>query len=108
MPGVAEPDGPAQRGVAVAADPDRDLPAPVVSGVLPGGPDGEQVLVGQPASLAERDTERVELLPGPADADAEHEPAVAEVVEVGGHPGDEQRMPVGHDEHRGAEPDPAG
>ena len=27
VPGVAQPHGPAQRGVAVAADPERDVPA---------------------------------------------------------------------------------
>jgi len=43
-----------------------------------------------------------------ADADAEDQAAAAEIVEVGGHPGGQQGMPVGHDEHRGAQPDPAG
>jgi len=108
VPGVAQPDGPAQRGVAVAADPERDVPAPVVRLVPPRGPDREQVLVGQPAALAERDAERAELLPGPADAHPEDQAPAAEIVEVGGHPRDQQRVPVGHDEHRGAEPDPAG
>ena len=88
MPGVAQPHGPAQRGVAVAADPERDGPAPVVRLVLPRGPDREQVLVGQPAAVAERDAECAELLRGPADAHAEDQPAAAEVVEVAGHPGD--------------------
>jgi len=83
-------------------------PAPVVRVVLPGGADREQVLVGQPAALAERDAERVELLPEPADADAEDQPATAEVIEVGGHPGDQQGMPVGHDDHRGAEQNSVG
>src|SRR6185312_9491819 len=68
VPGVAQPYGPAQRRVAVAADPERDVPAPVVRLVLPRGPDREQVLVGEPAAVAERDAERAELLPGPADA----------------------------------------
>src|SRR5208282_3604400 len=67
MPAVTEAHGPAQRGVAAAADPDRDLPAPVVAVVLPGRADGGQVLVGQPAAVTERDPERVELLAGPAD-----------------------------------------
>ena len=75
---------------------------------MPRGPDREQVLVGQPTAVAERDAERAELLRGPADAHAEDQPAAAEVVEVGGHPGDQQRVPVGHDQHGGAEPDLAG
>jgi hypothetical protein len=84
MPGVAEADRPAQAGVAVAADPDRYRAAAVVLVV------GPRRAHRAHRAQAERDAERVELLPRPADAHAQDQPAPAEVVQVGGHPRDEQ------------------
>ena len=52
-------------------------------------------LVGQLPPPRERDAERVELLHRPADAHPEDQASPAEVVEVRGHPGDQQRVPVG-------------
>lgn len=108
VPGVPEPDGPAQPRVAVAADPDRDPAGAVVGGVRPGRPDGMQVIVRQPSAPFEGDPEGGELLPCPTHSHAEDQPAAAQLVQVGRHPGGEQRVPVGSDEDRRAEPDPGG
>ena len=99
---------PAQPGVAVPAEPQRDRAGAVVVLVGPGGADRPEVLVGELPALLERHAERGELLLRPADAGAEHQPAAAERVEVGRHPGDQQRMAVRHDQHRGAQPHPLG
>jgi hypothetical protein len=108
MPGVAQPHRSTEPRVAVATDPEGDVSAAVVLLVAPGGGDRPQVVVGLGAALVEPSAERVELLPGPSDPDAEDQPTAAQVGEVGRHPGDEQGMPVRHDEDRGAEPHPFG
>jgi hypothetical protein len=72
------------------------------------GQDGPQIVVGQLPPLPERDAERVELLHRPADAHPEDQASPAEIVEIGGHPGDEQRVPVRHDQHGRPELDRVG
>lgn len=108
MPCVAEPHGTAQPRVTVAADPHRDLSAPIGSGIRPGRPDVPQMIIGQPSPAFERDPEGGELLPCPAHPHTEDQPAAAQLVQVGRHTGGEQRVPVGSDEYRRAEPDPSG
>src|SRR6266581_1291946 len=108
MPRLAETHRPAQACIAVAADPDRYLSTAVVLVVLPGRADGPQVVVGQLPPLPERDAECVELLHRPADAHPEDQASPAELVQVGGHPGDEEWVPVRDDQDGRPEPDPAG
>lgn len=108
MPCVPEPHGPAQSRVAVAADPHRDPPVAVRGGVRPRCPHVPQMLVGQSSSTLERDPEGGELLPCPAHSHAEDQSAAAQLLQVGRHPGGEQRVPVGSDEDRRAESDPGG
>src|SRR5450755_1818432 len=102
MPGIAEAYRAAQAGIAVAADPDRYLPAAVVLVVVPGGAHSPEAVVGQFPALAERNAQCAELLPCPADGDAQDQPSVAELVKIGGHPGGQQRVPVRRYEHRGS------
>ena len=93
VPTVAPRRDPAQRGIAVAAEHDRDATVAhrlridphrvevdelaVERGdvVAPQRADRVDVLLGARTSTLERDAERVELLARPADADAEREPA---------------------------------
>ncbi len=107
MPGLAEAHRAEQRRPALAADPDRHAAA-VVAFVGPGGRDGRQMFVGDPAALVVGHSQGLELLPRPPDPDAQHQPAAAEVVEVGRHAGHQQRMAIGDDQHRGAERDARG
>jgi hypothetical protein len=64
--------------------------------------------VGELSAPLERNAQCVELLLGPADAYAEDQPPAAEVGEIRGHARDQQRVPVGRDQHGGAQPDPPG
>lgn len=73
MPGVAEPDGAPDPRLAVAADPDGNRGGVLACLLVPGFPQGDEILVGQPAARGKRHAERLELLTCPADAHPEHE-----------------------------------
>ena len=124
-PAVAQLDGPPQRPLAAAADPQRhrlldavrlDDPAveTVVRSVVGGGrpperlPDGAQRVVHPVAPAGERHADQLELFPGRAHADAEDQPAAADPVERAVALGDRQRMVERQHQHVGGEPDPLG
>src|SRR3989454_8716880 len=126
MPGGSEPSGAAERGPAVAADPDRRVRLlqglglehePAEPRVLArerrraAGPEllhRRQILVGHGAALREGHAEGGALGGDPAGADAEHDAPAGERVERGDHLGGDDRVAIRDDEHSGAEPDPAG
>ena len=126
MPGIAVAHGPAQRSIAGAADPDRRMrraewprrgahiaerhEASLVGRdvLCPEHLDRGQIVVGDGAAALEGHAERGELLASPAGADAEDEPAAREPVDVGGHAGRLEGMPVGKHDHRGAQLHPPG
>src|SRR5215831_17880597 len=108
MPAIAQAHRAAHARIAVAAHPYRYPPTAVVFVVLPGRAQCPQVVVGQLPALPERDAECVELLDRPADAHPEDQASPADFVEIGGHPGGQQRVPVRHDQDRRPEPDRAG
>ena len=65
-------------------------------------------IAGLSTTMGELEVERLELGLQPADAEAEHQPAVAEGVKVGGVAGDHARMAVGDAVDHRAEAHPAG
>ena len=76
-----------------------------------GGPRGLvdlDALLGAAIALLIVDADRVELLGHPADADAEHEPAVRKLIHGHELPRVRERMAIGCDEHAGRELDGRG
>src|SRR5262245_26528574 len=126
VPRVAVNDGAAERGIAAAADPDRRARVALrawcrahlaegrerafVRGdiVRPRWRDCRQVVIGHGAALREREGERLELLPRPADADAQDEPSTAQAIDIRRHACGQQRMAVRDDDHGRAELDAPG
>ena len=66
--------------------------------------EGFQALVGDLAALLERGAQQLELLPHPARAGADDEPAVGEHVDGGEHLGRQHRRPMRHHHHRRQQP----
>ena len=122
---VADAAGAAGGGLGVAADVDREVGLGGAGAGVGVGERGElavvrrlalvpelaehgDVVVGPLAALGERDADGVELLLEPADADAELDPSLGEVVEGGDLLGDEDRVALREDQDAGAEADRAG
>src|SRR5207247_8944049 len=66
-----------------------------------------EILVRHRTALFEGDAERLELLLGPADPDAEDEASVTQAIDLRGHARGLERMTVGDDDDRRAQLDPA-
>ena len=122
VPAVAERGRAAERGVGVTADPHRDAAGPdglgqhvdvshadIAAGEgdrirRPGRAHEPHVLVGDDSALLERRcAERFEFFAQPAHADPEEDASARELIDGGQHLGGEHRMPVGNDQHAGAE-----
>src|ERR1051326_1426390 len=126
MPGVAEASGASNRCRAAPPNPDRRMRLPPGRGrrvyvleacgagvgrdrwLRPVARQDCQIVVADPTPPFELDAERLEFGARPAHADAEDEPSTAELVEIGGHAGQQQRMAVRQDHDGRAELDSRG
>jgi hypothetical protein len=127
VPAVGDLHDAAERGVAVSADPDRDVrlldrmgphapgladppEAPLERDARPGPdlPHEPERLDGAGGAVLEGHAEGLELLPPPADARAEDHAPAREIVRRGERPRREHGVPVGDHEDARAHADPPG